>query len=153
MGNRIDITLNRVLKFEDSTIGVLTFDKKKLFTLEPRHRNYDKGEKKIKGESAIPHGTYLLTPYNSPCFGQQVPLLMEVPGFDCIEIHKGNYVCDTRGCILVGRNLDVSQGHPYIGLSSLALNDLMSTLKPIWKRGDDVWLTIDDSHLVDATTV
>ena len=153
MGNRIDITLNRVLKFEDSTIGVLKIGNTKCITLEPRHRDYDKGEKKVIGESAIPHGTYLLTPYNSPKFAEQVPLLMDVPGFDCIEIHKGNYVQDTTGCILVGRNLDVNQGHPYIGLSTLALNDIMSKLKPMWKRGDDVWLTIDDSHLVDVTTV
>ena len=60
----------------------------------------------------IPCGTYDLTlsvqspkyryrwPYN--CYKGCVPRLLNVPGFDGILIHIGNFAKDTLGCILVG---------------------------------------------------
>ena len=50
----------------------------------------------------IPAGIYRARLYNSPKFGRKVILLSNVPGFDAIEIHVGNDVGDTEGCILVG---------------------------------------------------
>ncbi len=57
---------------------------------------------KIAGSTAIPAGRYLVTVVWSPHFQRKVPMLHSVPGFDAIEIHPGNTIADTRGCILLG---------------------------------------------------
>jgi uncharacterized protein DUF5675 len=58
--------------------------------------------------SAIPAGTYKIGIYPSPHFGRPMPLLEGIPGRSQIEIHWGNDVVDTRGCILVGEHRDLS---------------------------------------------
>lgn len=67
----------------------------------------------------IPEGIYDLTlkvqspkyryrfPYNS--FKGRVPRVLNVPGFDGILIHIGNFVKDTLGCILVGEKKNLSR--------------------------------------------
>lgn len=49
----------------------------------------------------IPEGIYTVRPYNSPTKGH-VFLLFDVPDRSMIEIHKGNTIKDTEGCILPG---------------------------------------------------
>ena len=68
-------------------------------TLEPAYRGTSQ---KIKGKTAIPLGIYDMTRYPSPRNRRIVPLLQNVPGFEYVEIHVGNFVHDTAGCILIG---------------------------------------------------
>ena len=51
---------------------------------------------------AIPPGNYILTWAFSPKHNRFVPLVENVPDFEGIEIHIGNYPKDTLGCLLVG---------------------------------------------------
>ena len=62
---------------------------------------------KIKGETAIPVGTYAVRLYDSPKHGPDTPELVNVPGFQHIQIHSGNTVADTEGCLLLGLARDV----------------------------------------------
>ena len=119
------LTLKRIAKKANYTIGKLYIDGTYFCdTLEDTDRGLDQSmdletihEKKIKGSTAIPTGTYRVTlnvvspkyskrsQYNF-CKGK-VPRLLDVPGYEGILIHIGNYPKDTEGCILVGKNTKV----------------------------------------------
>ena len=56
---------------------------------------------------AIPLGDYTFTLQFSPKHGRIVPLLENVPDFEAVEQHIGNYPQDTLGCQLFGYNREV----------------------------------------------
>jgi len=51
----------------------------------------------------VPDGTYPVTLYLSPKSGKLVLLLHEILGHEFIEVHIGNTLSDTAGCILPGK--------------------------------------------------
>lgn len=61
---------------------------------------------KIKGESCIPTGKYDVQITMSNRFKKLLPLLIDVPNYAGVRIHKGNTEKDTEGCILVGMQTD-----------------------------------------------
>ncbi len=62
---------------------------------------------KVPGATCIPAGVYVVKLLPSGRYHRLMPFILDVPDFRDIEIHPGNTVIDTRGCILVG--LTVSQ--------------------------------------------
>lgn len=56
----------------------------------------------IEPLKCVPLGVYDYVMYNSPKNKCIVPLLINVPGFSMIEWHIGNYLKDTKGCLLPG---------------------------------------------------
>lgn len=84
----------------------------------------DKGEIKIYGETAIPSGIYKASIVMSPHFKFYVFLLQGVKGYGGVEIHPGNWVSDTLGCILVGLERGIDMIKP--GTSKKAFDLLMS---------------------------
>lgn len=100
----IKLRLERFFFGDKYTVGRLYIDGKYFCdTLEDRVRDLDT-EEKVYGETAIPAGTYEVRVTWSPKFKRNLPLLMGVPHFTGIRIHRGNYAKDTLGCILVGEN-------------------------------------------------
>ena len=93
------LILQRTHEVGDSTFGKLFLNDMTFlnYTLEDKVRDV-----KIKHQTAIPAGTYEIIINKSERFKQMMPLLLNVPGFDGIRIHKGNSAIDTSGCILVG---------------------------------------------------
>lgn len=120
-----------------STIGEMFIDGAFFcYTLEDvvRDKNndgdlQDKGEQKVYGKTAIPKGKYEVIINYSERFKKQMPLLLNVKGFDGIRIHTGNSDSDTHGCLLLGK----SKSKDFIGLSNLAYNEFMATLKKVSK--------------------
>lgn len=113
----MNLTLNRIFKGSDYTIGKLYIDghyfcdtlEDPIRTLPASCPNTSKGilcacSEKVYARTAIPAGTYKITMENSPRFKRVLPLLHDVPHFLGVLIHSGNDAGDTAGCILVGRN-------------------------------------------------
>lgn len=96
----MNLFLQRIAQTPEYTIGRLYLDGKVFCnTLEDPVR-----DTKIAGKTAIPEGTYTVIVNRSPRFKRDLPLLLDVPDFEGIRIHRGNTAKDTSGCILVGIN-------------------------------------------------
>ena len=120
------LTLKRIALKPTYTIGKLYVDDNYFCdTLEDTVRDlnkdgkFDNGEKKIKGETAIPYGTYEITTnvvsqrfknrvWAKP-YGGKIPRLINVPSFDGVLLHPGSSSADTSGCLLVGKNTIVGR--------------------------------------------
>lgn len=76
-------------------------------------------KKKVKHETAIPYGVYIITmKVVSPKYstktkynftGGRMPRLLSVPGFEGILMHPGNTQNDSSGCLVVGLNKQVGK--------------------------------------------
>ncbi len=117
----MELKLIRETFTEDSTIGKLFIDGIFFcFTLEDKVR-----EKKIKSITAIAKGRYEVVISFSNRFQQLMPLLLNVPEFEGVRIHWGNYSKDTDGCILLGN----TKGANMIGNSKATYAKFMKMLK------------------------
>lgn len=124
------ITIKRLYKTETSVIGELLVNGVwECFTLEDAERAI-----KIKGETAIPKGTYRVIINESYRFKKLLPLLINVPNFEGVRIHSGNSNHDTEGCILVGQ----TRNKNYIGQSRKAFEKLFKKMQ----AAKDITLTI-----------
>jgi hypothetical protein len=106
VAKNLELKLIRTTFTGKSTIGDLYIDETyHCHTLEDVVRN---GEK-VYGSTAIPSGRYEVIMTMSARFGKIMPLLLNVPGFEGVRIHKGNTAADTLGCLLVGADKGVDR--------------------------------------------
>lgn len=149
----MELVLKRIARRETYTIGRLYIDGI-LFcdTLEDTDRGLRQDmslpvlrAKKRKGVTAIPTGRYRVTlGVKSPKYslrkqydfcGGYVPRLINVPCYDGILIHIGNYPKDTEGCILVGKNTKVGA----VLESAKTFRELYAILKD---AKDSIYITV-----------
>ena len=112
---RMRIELVRIAFKDTYTIGKLYVDGKYFSdVIEDKDRGLDSSmteseilEKKVKGQTAIPTGHYVINITYSPKYKRMMPLLLDVKGFSGIRIHSGNTAKDTEGCLIVGKNKKV----------------------------------------------
>lgn len=108
--------LRRFSVKKGSVLGILRHGKAVYFTLEPE-------------SNLLPEGSYNVEEYDSPKNGKCLLLWnTDIPKSRGFEIHVGNSLQDTRGCILVGNSCDLEKRT--IGNSKKALQQL---LKDHWK--------------------
>ena len=105
----MDLTVHRFGGGDNQTIGALHINGVfECFTLEDEHR-----EVKVKGETRIPAGIYKLDfrKTDSPLtlkyrkkygFFKYHLEVQNVPNFNYIYIHVGNFESQTDGCLLLG---------------------------------------------------
>ena len=107
---------------EDGTDGSLTLPSGKVIqTLElPWRNNQD-------DKSCIPYGSYDCKRVNSPKFGK-VFEVMSVPQRENVLIHKGNFLDNTHGCILLGMTRARKGDQDAIGNSKTAFDLFMSEM-------------------------
>lgn len=150
------LTLKRIARKEGYTIGRLYIDdnpKPFCDTLEDTERGLEQAMPldmikriKVKGETAIPTGTYELSMRHiSPKYSRKkafaftggvMPRLLNVPGYEGVLIHSGNTAADSEGCILVGENKAVGK----------VLNS-MATFKALWsvlnqRKSEPITITV-----------
>ena len=89
---------------------------------------------KIPGKTAIPYGYYKVIISRSPRFKKETPLFLDVPGFEGVRIHVGNWAKNTDGCLLVGK----TAGKDYVGQSRIAYNELFARMKQAKASGEDI---------------
>lgn len=94
---------------------------------------------KIFGKTAIPYGRYEVILSYSERFKTYLPLLVNVPGYDGIRIHPGNYHTDTEGCLLPG--IYNSKQPDFVGNSRDTFNKLFKILQDTEKK-EKIFITI-----------
>lgn len=130
----MEIKVIRETFTEDSTIGKMYInDKYHCYTLEDKVRDV-----KVQNVTAIPKGRYEVIINFSNRFKQLMPLLLNVPNFEGVRIHWGNYSKDTEGCILVGSSKAVNM----VGNSRTQYSKLMAELKKATKN-EKIFITIE----------
>lgn len=152
MGRRIELRLQRTNYKLESTAGIIVVNDPAashaiiLHTLEPQWRDLEGGAPKIRGKTAIPAGNYRLTRWNSPKHKEIVPLLIDVPNFDMVEIHVGNFPRDTQGCILVGKRRCENRFSDYLTNSRAAFKEFMQWFLEVTDDpSTEVWLSVQDA--------
>lgn len=127
------ITVNRFHSNNDATLSTIHIDGKFIcFGLEDEYR-----AKKVKGETRIPAGTYNIGirkvggfhgRYRSMfgSFHKGMLQVLDVPNFEYILIHIGNYEHNTNGCLLVGKNATTDGNKLTIPVSTTAYKEFYS---------------------------
>lgn len=140
------LTLIRIANKATYTIGKLYVDGKyECDVIEDTDRGLDNSmsvdeikRKKVYGETAIPTGTYNLIINYSQKYKKQMPLLLNVKGYEGIRIHSGNTAKDTLGCLIVGQNKEVGK----VINSRVTYNKLFDKLS----KAKNIWVEIKRSY-------
>lgn len=153
----MEVKLKRIARKDAYTIGKMYVNGEYVCdTLEDKDRGLTSNMSvaqicgvKIKGETAIPTGRYLVDMKTvSPRFGGRaqyqfckgrLPRLCNTIGFQGVLIHIGNTAKDTEGCILVGENKERGK----VLNSKATFNRLYLRLAIADKRGEQIWITIE----------
>lgn len=98
----MQIKLNRLDCGKDATLGEFFVNgEHECWCVEDQDRNLERyPDAKIQGQTCIPRGMYKIIISYSNRFKRELPLLVDVPGFQGIRIHPGNTNADTEGCLL-----------------------------------------------------
>jgi hypothetical protein len=156
------LKLIRTALRDSYTIGHLYVDDKFICdTLEDTDRGLESWmplkeitDRKIKGKTAIPTGTYIVNMGTvSPKYSTQgkydwidakLPRLVDVPGYQGILIHIGNDATDTDGCILVGENKQKGK----VINSTITFEKLYKILKTAHESGQEITIKIDYENTI-----
>lgn len=124
----IELELKREKRTVTYTLGHLYINGRYFCdTIEDAVRILNEYEDKIYGETAIPYGRYKVVLTHSSHFKCIMPELLNVDFFKGIRIHWGNTAEDSKGCIIVGKNVDKNKG--FVGESKKTYAKLMEILQ------------------------
>ncbi|MBC3785704.1 DUF5675 family protein [Spirosoma utsteinense] len=102
---------------------------------------------KVYGRTAIPVGRYKVQMTYSNRFKRVMPQLMNVPGFEGIRIHSGNYTGDTLGCLLPGVRPDQDRlGYWRVWDSNVTLKPLEQEIINAELRKELIWCEVSRQY-------
>lgn len=146
----MELHLQRRYFTDLSTIGELTHNGHRIcFILEDTDRGLEQSHplnfiasKKVFGKTAIPLGSYQIIISFSNRFQKPLPLLLNVPGFEGVRAHPGNFVTNTDGCLLPCTDYELINKDEYKGNNSrVAFLALSSEIEKAMKA-EKVFITI-----------
>lgn len=118
----MQLDLIRVGQSNRGTFGALRYQSVPFaLTLE---RPWQDNEQDV---SCIPAGRYCCRRIQSPRFGQTYEVC-DVPGRTHVLFHKGNFLTDTLGCILVGEEFSGTFDKPFVASSERGFLEFMKLL-------------------------
>ncbi len=150
----MELHLLRISTGDESTLGTMyRIDEDRefrCFTMEDQPN-----EPKVPGETRIPEGRYIIglrteggmTKRYAKKFDWHRGMLWlrEVPGFQFVYIHYGNYEKDTDGCILTGDGAQSNVLEDGMVMSSVAAyTRLYAEILDAMIVEEPVWITIQD---------
>lgn len=139
------LRLQRRWLFEQETIGELWVDgAPECFTLEPKRRP---DGVKIPDQTAVPAGDYPVVMQFSPRFQRTLPHILDISGFQGIEIHIGNSAVDTHGCVLLGQGVLFKARR--IIQSQMAFAAVFALISAAVQRNEPVRIEIRDAVLLE----
>lgn len=142
----MEILLQRDTFTDKSTTGKLYIDGIfQCYVLEDKDRGLNDSmslneinDRKVYGETCIPYGKYEIKITMSGRFKRDLPILLNVKGYEGIRIHTGNTDADTHGCLLPCSSVSKDKG---IG-STIAFNQLFEKIKSELKSSKRVFINI-----------
>jgi hypothetical protein len=140
------LLIHRQIWTSNSTISKCLIDGVfEAFILEDVDRGLDSSmpveeimQKKVKGKTCIPTGTYTVKITMSNRFKQMMPLLLNVPGYAGIRMHPGNTDLDTEGCLLPGESRAIDK----VLNSRKAYAKIFAKMEAAEERGEEITITI-----------
>lgn len=135
---------------KDRTFGLLSVDCEFMgHTLEDEYRDV-----KVKSETRIPAGRYQVK-FNENAntnmtkkYRDMFPWftfhlwLQDVPNFEWIYMHVGNYDTNSAGCILIGSDADYDK--KMITASRTAFEKFYKKVQKALHDNEEVWVTVKD---------
>jgi len=139
------LTLKRQECGRKSTLGRLLVDGvDECIVIEDMDRQLEVNpDAKVYGETCIPRGTYQVIITYSNRFKKELPLLVDVPGFEGIRIHSGNSHVDSSGCLLPSTAYGRDQYGNAIGINSReAFRKLYAKIEAALDAGQHVTIEV-----------
>jgi hypothetical protein len=139
----MQLELLRVGQSPRGTFGVIRYEQIPfVLTLE---RPWVNNEKDV---SCIPAGAYRCRKIRSPKFGDTYEIC-NVQNRTNVLFHKGNFLYDTHGCILVGEEFSGTFDRPFVASSERGFLELMKLLN----GAAEFDLVIIDAPIITAAAV
>jgi len=153
----MEILQKRIKRGANSTLSILYVDGiKRGYVVEDKDRDLHSTMTleaiqaiKVHSETAIPTGRYQVSLRESPNFKRTYPWLLNVPGFQYIYIHKGNWIKDTQGCVLVGLSWGIESGEYCVRQSKSLYDPIYEEITAALAGKEKVWYTIVQAYDVE----
>jgi hypothetical protein len=150
----MEILQKRVKRGENSTLSILFVDGiKRGYVVEDKDRDLHSTmtlaalmATKVHSHTAIPTGRYRVSLRKSPKFKRHLPWLLDVPGFQYIYCHPGNWIKDTLGCLLPGLSWGYENGEYCVRQSKKCFNPLYDEIFAALGREEEVWWTVEQAY-------
>ena len=144
----MELKLTRFHFEPDFTLGKLTYDNKSWFIIEDTDRDLKQNDSldkiksvKVHSCTAIPYGKYQVIINRSQRFKINLPLLLNVPNWEGVRMHVGNYSTDTEGCLLPGKGYSIQ--NKMVTNSRVAFGEIYELIENALKRNETVWININ----------
>ncbi len=150
----MEILQKRVKRGKNSTLSILYVDGvKRGYVVEDKDRDLHSTMTlaqikaiKVHSQTAIPTGRYQIVLHFSDGMKRWVAMFLGVLGFSYIYMHIGNWIKDTKGCVLPGLSWGFENGEYCVRNSSKLFEPLLGEIRVAIKSGEEVWYTIEQAY-------